>query len=112
MATAPLPISSSAFVAAVGLSDFVSIHCTLSFLPSTPPALLIWLIRIWNNCDACRSYGARMPVLAVEIPIRIVPPALPPPMAVAETAAVAIAAAATAPIANTRFLISLSPSAS
>jgi hypothetical protein len=37
---------------------------------------------------------------------------LPPPMAVAEIAAVAIAAAATGPIANTRFLISFSPSAS
>ena len=49
IATAPFEISSSAFVAAVGLSDFVSIHWTLIFLPSTPPALLICAIRIWNS---------------------------------------------------------------
>src|SRR5262245_46025557 len=41
IATAPSPISSSAFVAAVGLSDFVSIHLTRIFLPSVLPALLI-----------------------------------------------------------------------
>ena len=49
IATAPFEISSSAFVAAVGLSDFVSIHWTLIFLPRTPPALLICAIRIWNS---------------------------------------------------------------
>ena len=49
IATAPFEISSSAFVAAVGLSDFVSIHWTLIFLPSTPPDLLICAIRIWNS---------------------------------------------------------------
>src|SRR5712691_9389088 len=78
IATAPFEISSSAFVAAVGLSDFVSIHWTASFLPSTPPVLLIWLIRIWNSWPDCRSYGARMPVFAAEIPIRIVPALRPP----------------------------------
>ena len=71
IATAPSEISSSAFVAAVGLSDFVSIHCTLICLPRTPPFLLICSIRIWNSWPDWRSYGARTPVLAAEMPIRI-----------------------------------------
>ena len=53
--TAPLPISSSAFVAACGLSDFVSIHCVSIGRPSTPPASLICAIRISKSWLACRS---------------------------------------------------------
>ena len=52
MNTAPFEISSVALFAAVGLSDFVSIHSTLICFPSTPPVLLIWLIRIWNSWPA------------------------------------------------------------
>ena len=55
IATAPFPISSSAFAAAVGLSDFVSIHCTLICLPRTPPLLLICSIRIWKSWPDWRS---------------------------------------------------------
>ena len=54
-------------------ADFVSIHCVVMCLPSTPPALSIWAIRIWRSSPDWRSYGARMPVFAAEIPIRIVP---------------------------------------
>src|SRR5439155_16437629 len=105
IATATLEMSSSAFVAAVGLSDFVSIHCTLICLPRTPPALLIWLIRISKSWADWRSYGARMPVFAAEIPIRIEPPALPPPNAVAATRDAARATALTTPAASRRFFI-------
>src|SRR5689334_19156281 len=95
MTTAPFPISSCAFVAARPLSDFVSIHSTLILRPSTPPALLISSIRIWNACPGCRSYGASAPVLAAEIPIRIGLPAALFAPAVPTTAAVR------APIART-----------
>ena len=88
-------MSSEALVAAVGLSDFVSIHLTFICLPSTPPALLICSIRIWKSWPACRSYGPRMPVLAAEIPIRIVS-AFGAALAETENAVVPIAASATA----------------
>src|SRR5581483_7526206 len=103
--TAPFEISSFAFAAAVGLSDLVSIHSTLICLPSTPPALLIWLIRIWNSWPDCRSYGARMPVFAAEIPIRIVPAWRLPdavPTVIATTSAPSAVTAATR---ASRFLI-------
>ena len=49
IATAPWEMSSEALVAAVGLSDFVSIHLTFICLPRTPPALLSWSMRSWKS---------------------------------------------------------------
>jgi hypothetical protein len=42
-------MSSDAFVEAVALSDFVSIHFTCICLPSTPPALLSCSMRSWKS---------------------------------------------------------------
>ena len=105
IATAPFEISSFAFAAAVGLSDFVSIHSTLICLPSTPPALSIWLMRIWNSWPDWRSYGARMPVFAAEMPIRMVSAFLLPNAVLRVRPALNATSATTAPAMANRFLM-------
>src|SRR5215471_17138081 len=105
IATAPFEMSSFAFAAAVGLSDLVSIHSTLICLPRTPPALLIWLIRISNSCPDWRSYGARMPVFAAEMPIRIVPAFLLPSAVLRVKPALNARSVTEAPAIANRFLI-------
>src|SRR5439155_15538110 len=79
-------------------------HSVLICLPSTPPALSICAIRIRNSWPDCKSYGARMPVFAAEMPIRIVP-AFRPPDALTLSAAASAASASTAPARAVRFLI-------
>src|SRR5262249_58766225 len=93
------------FDAAVGLSDLVSIHSTLICLPRTPPALLIWLIRIWNSWPDWRSYGARMPVFAAEMPIRIVPALLLPSAVLRVKPALNARSPTAAPAIADRFLL-------
>ena len=56
-------MSSEALVAAVGLSDFVSIHLTLICLPSTPPALLICVdphLEELTRLEVVRAEDARL----------------------------------------------------
>src|SRR5262245_26408994 len=65
-------------------------------------------MRIWKSWADWRSYGARIPVFAAEIPIRIVPLALPPPVALEAMTAATSAAISSGTPQSTRFFMSRS----